>query len=459
MKKRISLLLLCAMLFGCLPGCAVNRPGKAPTETVKLTVSGWPKESDKEQWEYWNKLRDHFMALNPDIEIIPGEMSFDAKTYMLLAATGQISTLYSTYYTEVDRIIAAGFTKDVTEIAKERGWYDAYNDRTREITFRNDRMHVIPVSCYSVALQINKNVFEAAGLVNEDGTCMIPETYEEVVEFSKIIREKTGAYGFMIGNSGWYFVNIAWSFGTSFMKQVDGKWQAAFDSPQCAAALQWLKDLKYEHGLLPYSEGSTTSDTDALFANNQLGMMFGVPTEQKFLYSTDFSKDDVIYAAVPEGPGGRVAQMGGLIYAIDRNATDEQVEAAFRWLEFLGLGPTLSEAAKISINEKYDTVLAKNGLVGLTGPTVWKEDTQALQYIKYINQEKRNVDSRNYMHYETVPFDAHPEDPVNFQALYTVLGECIKKTLISPNSDPAEILEEAAIKFQKEYLNEINYQS
>lgn len=398
------------------------------------------------------------MKQNPDIEIVPVEWYYDVKAYLTQATSGQVPTLYDIYFTEVDRVINAGFSRDITDAAKKFGWYDQYSKQIKDLIFRDGKLYLLPVSCYSMGLQINKRVFQKAGLVNEDGTIMIPETYDEVLEFSKIIKEKTGAYGFMMntmGNGGgWHFINLAWSFGTEFMKQEDGKWKATFDSKECEAALRYLSDLKWKHNLLPTDALMPSADQAQLFASDKLAMTYAAPSGSAGVIKTmGFPKEDIAYASMPEGPGGRFTQMGGTLKVIDRNATDEQVDACFRWLEFMGNGPKLTEESKKSITEQYDVTLAENGLVGIVPMSVWNDGTEVKDFTVKTVKEKANVDVRNFAHYEEGKATLKPEEPVNCQELYQVLSSCMQAVLTDKNADIKDILKKAASDFQKNSLN------
>lgn len=53
-----------------------------------------------------------------------------------------------------------------------------------------------------MGLYINKPLFTKAGLVNEDGSVKVPQTYEELAEFAGIIKEKTvGGYLYLHGRT------------------------------------------------------------------------------------------------------------------------------------------------------------------------------------------------------------------------------------------------------------------
>ena len=484
-KKLLTMLLTSAMILGCFVGCGktetkqteeskktseVKQSSEAEQsseskeevkEPVVIEVGDWPAESSTESRARMDKIREEFMEQNPGIVIVPKEWQYDVKAYLPQATSGQVPTLYNTYFTEIDRVINAGFARDITEQLQESGWYDLFSDQMIEMLERDGKIYTIPTNVYSMGLQINENVFRAAGLVNADGTVMIPETYEEVLEYSKIIKEKTGAYGFLIptqgASGGWRFINLAWSFGTNFMEKVDGKWKATFDSPECAAALQYVKDLKYEYGLMPEDILISGNLLPELFATDKLGMCIEEPFTGTVISKYAYDRDDLIYASMPEGPGGRYVQMGGTIRVIDRNATDEQVEACLLWLEFVGMGPTLTEDTKESIVSGFELSDQKGHIVGMLPLTPWNDKAEVVQYRIDVINEMRNVDSRNYAHYEANKATLRAEEPVNCAELYQVLSNCLQEVLSSKDSDPAKILEKAASDFQLNSLDNVNY--
>ena len=98
---------------------------------------------------------------------------------------------------------------------------------------------------------INLNLFEQAGLI-ENGKPKVPNTWQELAETAKVIREKTGKAGYALptinNQGGWHFINIAWSYGVEFMKQEnDGSYTATFDSQEMRDVLQYMYDLKCEN--------------------------------------------------------------------------------------------------------------------------------------------------------------------------------------------------------------------
>lgn len=485
-KKLLTMLLTSAMILGCFAGCGktetkqteeskkssiaqqsseevqTSETKEEPKEPVTIEVGGWPAETSTKERERMDKVREDFMAKNPDIVIVPKEWQYDVKAYLPQATSGQVPTLYTVYFTELDRVINAGFAKDITKSLEDEGWLELLSEETKDLVSRDGKYYFLPTKVYCMGLQINKNVFKAAGLVNKDGSVMIPETYDEVIEFSKIIVEKTDAYGFMLptmgASGGWRFINLAWSFGTNFMEQVDGKWKATFNSPEFEAALQYLKDMKFKHGLMPEDNILIGGgDIQQWFAADQVGMCIDEPLSGAVITKYAFDKDDLVYASMPEGPGGRYVQMGGNVQVIDRNATEEQVEACLRWMEYTGKGPFLTDDVKANIDSAYD-VDNENGLiVGIKPLSGYNEDAEVVKYRHEVINKKLNVNPKNFEHFGLNKAILRPEEPVNCAELYQVLSSCMQEVLSSEDSDIAKIIEKAASDFQINSLDNSNY--
>ena len=318
---------------------------------------------------------------------------------------------------------------------------------------------MIARNAYTMGLAINKDVFRKAGLVNPDGSLMIPQTYDEVREFSKIIKEKTGAYGFGMstkGNGGgWHCLNLAWSYGTVFEEKVDGKWQAKFGSEEFVSALTYLADMKRD-GYFPANSILSTSDLYNLFITDQLAMMYYAPSTNALVEQYGMDKDKIAYASMPGGPKGRYTQMGGEVYAISQNATPEQIEACMNWIVYLGDGPILTDDSKEMIDTKYKGLAEKGFIVGVAPFSVWNENSEVEKYTKETIDKYANVDVSyfaDYMDYSKVTIK--PEEPVNCQELYQVIAGCMQEALSGENVDLLSVVKEAADNFQRNSLENV----
>src|SRR5690606_7559400 len=111
---------------------------------------------------------------------------------------------------------------------QERGWDRAINPMVATIIMRDGKYYGFPRDAYLMGLMCNLKLFRAAGLVDGNGLPLLPQTYPELVRMAQVIKERTGAAGFLIetnGNGGgWHFMNIAWSYGAEFERKVNGQW-------------------------------------------------------------------------------------------------------------------------------------------------------------------------------------------------------------------------------------------
>ena len=103
----------------------------------------------------------------------------------------------------------------------EKYEYTKYlRDNVKELISKDGKLYSVSQDTYVMGLYINRNLFEKAGLLNEDGTPKIPKSWDELAETAKTIKEKTGVPGFtlptMQNGGGWHFLNMAWSYGTDF---------------------------------------------------------------------------------------------------------------------------------------------------------------------------------------------------------------------------------------------------
>jgi ABC-type glycerol-3-phosphate transport system substrate-binding protein len=128
--KKLLLLALC-VLISILTLIACGKPKgeqtdkdnnitKAPEEKqveenqaaentpVTITIGSWPtpESSDYETHQgYIATMKEKY----PYITIETSEYVYSVDTFLPLAASGQLPTLYSTYYTETNKIIEAGY--------------------------------------------------------------------------------------------------------------------------------------------------------------------------------------------------------------------------------------------------------------------------------------------------------------------------------------------------------------
>ena len=457
-KKIIATVVAGIMALSVLAGCGAGKD----SSKIKIKVGNWPTEENTAALEIYDKLKAGFEEANPDFEVIPDTFKFDVKTFSTKAVGKQLPTVFSMIFTEVGNIVKNGYSSDITELAKKHG-YDKLNPMGLDYA-KDENGHIfgLPRKMYVQGFFINEKLFRDAGLVNGDGTVKVPETYEDIAEYSKIIKEKTGKAGFVYPTTnncgGWYFMNIAWSFGADFCEQdSNGKWISTFDSPETVAALQYIKDLKWEYNALLDDNVIDQNTVYKYFGTYQGAMTFADPPCGQLVTQYGMNKDDIYVTRMPEGPKGRYAQMGGDLWMFSPDATEAEIDAAMRWLEYTGFTATLSDETLENAKKDYETTVANGGIV-LPEATyrLWADDERN-QKEDEIRKEYTNVKPENFAGYFGFNgVTTKPEPAACTQQLYAILDGCIQEVITNKDANPAELIKKASEDYQKNHLDKMD---
>lgn len=145
----------------------------------------------------------------------------------------------------------------------------------------------IPYSLSNPVLYINKDILREAGLA-ENG----PATWQEVSEFAKTIKEKTGKYGFYMQEPAdfWAQQGLIESSGAKMLTtNAEGKKEASFATEDGIEAMQLIADMvkdqtalhmSWEEGCQSFIDGNCAMlyTTIARRASVQKGAQFDVAT-------------------------------------------------------------------------------------------------------------------------------------------------------------------------------------
>lgn len=461
LKKFVSVITMFSLLGAFMCGCSNSEKTSGADGKIQITVGDWPTKEEPE-YPIYEELKTKFEEKYPDIKVTTDEWGFHVNTFLQKAASGQLPSVYVTSFTEIKRIIDTGYAADVTTHMKGSGFDTKIREDVLDLISKEGNIYAVPAKTYAMGLYINMNLFEKAGLVNEDGTPKIPKTWEDVAEYSQIIREKTGQAGLVLptmkNTGGWHFINIAWAYGANpqLMTKESDKWVADFSGEECTAALQYVKDLRWKYNAIPENALIEHNKAVEMFATDKAAMFLGTPGWNALTDTYGMDKDKIAMAGMPAGPAGKCTQMGGTLYVLKGGMTDEEVDACFKWLEFSGVSPNLTEDARVSMEEEYKANVEQNRVTGIKGFSMWKngEDVEVEKYTNELIAKYKNVDEKLFADYESfADIEIIPEPPVNCQQLYAALDGCIQKVIAEESADPAELLKTAENDFQLNYLD------
>ena len=468
MKKIVLAALATAVLASAFAGCAPStNSGKNAEGKTVLSVGNWPSEdtTDKAWLERITNQKAEYETENPDIVIEPDTWGFDLDTFYSKASANQLPNLYYANFTEIEKIAAGDYYTDLTDGLKRAGYEGAFNEAVLNLISKDGKIVTFPTDAYSLGLAYNVDLFEKAGLMQADGTPMQPKTWDEVVEFGKKITEATGKAGFAIptmGNcGGWLFTPIAWSYGVDFMEaDADNNYTAIFNTEKMYQALNYIKDLKWKHNIFLSNSLVDLTEYYKQFAIGNLGMIVTAGNFTSQLYQYEMPIEHMGIMAIPAGPEKHITLTGGYTATVANGATEEQVDAAIKWLEKVGDGNKLDDSIRKSTEESYQEMVAQNKLVGIDGLSVWNSETEIGKFGDEMRNKYANINLNHVRLYNeslTNPeIELRPEEPVCAQELYAVLDGIIQEILTNENADIPSLVEKAEKDFQANYLNNLD---
>jgi ABC-type glycerol-3-phosphate transport system substrate-binding protein len=391
----------------------------------------------------------------PGVNVIPAAYEYAVDTFVPLAESGQLPTVFTTWFTEPPKLINGGFVRDISPELKALGWDAKMNPAIRELLTRDGKIYGFPMHSYALGLQINAALFREAGLVDANGVPRYPKTWDELAQTAVTIKQKTGSAGFVLlakdNAGGWHFTQIAWGFGASFVVERNGRRIAQVNSPEAAAAMQWVKDLKWKYDVL--TPDPTNEDWGTGFraiGTGAAAMYIGAndavsqPTRQNGL-----PVGDLALVPVPAGPRGQYSLMGGTPFMFASNASPEEVNAAIRYIEIMGYAPEVNETTVAGLRANSRNTRDEGTPVIRSFP-VWTDPAYLKAQDDAINEFK-NVDERFYADYYAMvakPGNLRPEEPAA-QDLYSELTKVLQAVVTDRNANVQALLDTAQRNFQR----------
>ncbi len=474
MKRLVSMLMCLLLVATTLVGCKKNETSAvaastegaaagAPVEKFQIKLGIWPEDTLTDDVKLHEGYVKTFNAAHPNVEVIPAYYKYATDTFVSLAESGNLPTIFDTWFTEPQKLINGGFVADITDELKARGWDAAMNPSIRDMLSKDGRIYGLPRDGYALGLMLNVELFEEAGLVDANGYPQYPKTWDELAKIAKIIKDKTGQAGFCLlakdGAGGWHFSNIAWGFGATFTLLKDGKYTANVNSPEAIAAMEYVKSLKWDYDVLtadPTNEdwgtgfGALGTGTAAMYiaandAVNQPTQVNGLPV------------DKLSIVPIPAGPKGQYSLSGGTPYMFSKDATPEQINAALDYLEIMGKAPVATDVA-IAGMKADDQNKVNNNVPVIPRFPCWV-DQKVLDAETAVTEEYSNVDMKLYNDYFNIiktNGNLRAEEPGSAQDLYAELTKVLQAVITDKNADIPALMKTANDNYQEMLDQKVN---
>lgn len=342
MKRVISLLLVLSMIFALTACSSENATDKTqgqdaktnePVE-IKMQIV-WAEDSGRGM--AIREILDEFEKENPGIKVKLLGGSQEEQKLLTMILSGEAPEVIQVPYRYVQALGGQGAFVDLTkDFSKNK---DNFYEQLWNLAEVDGKLYGYPWMGHTIQLVYNKTLFEKAGLTKA------PETWEELYEYAKKLTiDKDGdgkidQYG--IGLVGKQHHDITWLFnmfahqaGAKLVKEENGEYKVAINSPEGKKALEYYIKLIKECAP-PDTANKAGGDVMADFRNQVTAMEFQGPWG-----ITDIWKNgkpfEVSAAPVPAGPAGRAADIGPYMLTVPVGVEGKKLEASKKLIEFLG---------------------------------------------------------------------------------------------------------------------------
>lgn len=289
-------------------------------------------------------LVNKFEADNPDIDVNvttvewPGYDQLNAQM-----ASGAAPDVVSMHYSAISDYQSRGLIEPIDEVLAAQGVTpDSFTDAGRNGVTKDGQLYGLPFDNWTMLFHVNLNLMKKAGLVNADGTPILPKSGEELIAQGKQFKEKTGKpYLIQImANETASYTRILYTLlqqqNSDFFSDPTA---IKLNTPEAKAAVELMKATK--------DEGISTTGLDYAaavsgFANGEGGIavngtwLIGDYVAQSEKDGTALSKGYTVYPVPQLFPGQDSTYADGHSWVMPKkDRSPEQIAAIGKLFKFL----------------------------------------------------------------------------------------------------------------------------
>jgi len=283
-RKGIALSIATVTALGVLAGCGGKTQDQKPAgeqnanEPVKIQF--WTIALKPTFDEYINGRIAKFESENENITVEWTDLPYEAIEQKLLTAIGsnEAPDVVNLNTSMALTMAQKGALVDLKAEAPET--LAIYQDSLVSGGGYKDGIYAYPWYATSALLIMNTDIIKAAGLDPANA----PKTWEEMTEWAKVIREKTGKYAFMPDRNmtQWDMAGVQWI--------TEDKTKATLNTPEAVAVFQRMHDW-IEQDLIPHD--SITKNYSEALNRYQSGELAFLLTGPQFLTRVKQNAPDV----------------------------------------------------------------------------------------------------------------------------------------------------------------------
>lgn len=232
-------------------------------------------------------------------------------------------------------------------------------------------LYGIPTNNEVMFLLYNKTLFQKAGLDPEKP----PATWADLVSYSKIIHDKTGAYGYGLcaqqtnGNTSYRFMPMAWAHGGQIFDELSPRptWRkvGVGDDGVVQALTLYHQMFNIDKSVQPSALSDNETNVETLFLDGKMAMCIDHPSfpQQVKQLKPDL---DMGGALIPAGPARRAVVLGGSNFHIRATSRNKQAAIALMraylspyWNVRLGTGAGSEASTQEARNSPFQAEVSK----------------------------------------------------------------------------------------------------
>ena len=377
-KRIASAVSVCAVLAGTFAGCS---GGPQETKEAKIWMNvGHSKTYWEEKVDEYNRTESKKSGIKLVLET-----KTDAAFQQAIEIAMQSNQLPEFYFTgscmESDETGVAYPMSDMPGMEEMLEKYKPYMQE--EVHKVGDKIYQLPFGMTTRGLIYNKDMFKAAGLVDENGEAKPPKTLDEVREYAKVLTDESKQqYGIVypIKWTSWVESDIATMTMPSTGKirgydPVSGTYDYSVYEP----LLKLVQGIKEDGSYYPGAEGLDNDPARARFALGNIGMKISYSFDVG-VFNTQFPAEmdwgvAPLPVVDPENCYNQPAVVGSSIIASKTGVEKIGAENAANIIKFLYSDESIAELYKrgLEIPCIWDIAKDVEPVEGLVG---WKEFAQ-----------------------------------------------------------------------------------
>ena len=378
-------------------------------------LTGSLAETLDQQVQTFNATQDEVVVVN----VFQGSYEETNQKLLAAVAAGNAPPVTMIDYILVPFYAQQGVFLSLTEVATEEELASYYPQLLDDLSYQGE-VYGLPYNRSTQGLYYNQDMFSELGLEP-------PQTWEEFAEASRTITESSDdRFGSYANFTRWFFEPFVNEWGG---QMNDTDCNPTFHTTGGVEAMEFFQDLFHEDGYVDLpSNLSGNFDQQALeFITEKAGMIRQSTAIQGFIGSVvDF---DWGFTMLPAGPEGRAVSHGGGNLAITTFASEEEQQAAWKFISWL-------TAPEQSAEFHMATGYMPSSPAVLELPHVQEFHAENPSWLVSVDQLEFALPTSCVV--------------VNTSAIYhSVMTEAVERIIIN-NEDPQTVLDQAAGELQAE---------